>query len=108
MTICNWIEFYPILTIMYNDQDYDYDFFFQLYVLDDTDPPSSPAKKTSRELAGTLRNLKKVEQALQALECANYVTDGDAFEDDVEEEEEDGDDGDDEENENVVEEGGRG
>ena len=27
----------------------------------------SPSKKTSRELAGTLRNLKKVEQALQTL-----------------------------------------
>ncbi len=68
-----------------------------MYVLEDTDPPSSPAKKTSRELAGTLRNLKKVEQALQALECASYVTEGDAFEDDVEEEEDAGD-GDDEEN----------
>ena len=40
----------------------------QLYVLDDIDPPMSPSKKTSRELAGTLRNLKKVEQALQTLE----------------------------------------
>lgn len=39
-----------------------------LYVLDDIDPPVSPSKKTSRELAGTLRNLKKVEQALQTLE----------------------------------------
>ncbi|CAB4055430.1 unnamed protein product [Lepeophtheirus salmonis] len=36
-----------------------------LYVLDDTDPPVSPSKKTSRELSGTLRNLKKVEQVLQ-------------------------------------------
>merc|ERR1719510_2937526 len=39
-----------------------------LYVLEDIDPPVSPSKKTSRELAGTLRNLKKVEQALQTLE----------------------------------------
>ncbi|XP_040581214.1 uncharacterized protein [Lepeophtheirus salmonis] len=39
-----------------------------LYVLDDTDPPVSPSKKTSRELSGTLRNLKKVEQVLQVLE----------------------------------------
>lgn len=39
-----------------------------LYVLEDVDPPVSPSKKTSRELAGTLRNLKKVEQALQTLE----------------------------------------
>jgi hypothetical protein len=28
---------------------------FQLYVLEDVDPPVSPSKKTSRELAGTLR-----------------------------------------------------
>ena len=41
---------------------------FQMYVLEDIDPPVSPSKKTSRELAGTLRNLKKVEQALQTLE----------------------------------------
>jgi len=39
-----------------------------MYVLEDIDPPVSPSKKTSRELAGTLRNLKKVEQALQTLE----------------------------------------
>lgn len=38
-----------------------------LYLLDDVDLPSSPAKKTSRELSGTLRNLKKVEQALEVL-----------------------------------------
>ena len=31
----------------------------------------SPSKKTSRELAGTLRNLKKVEQALQTLLAAS-------------------------------------
>ncbi len=68
-----------------------------MYVLEDLDPPASPAKKTSRELAGTLRNLKKVEQALKALEAASYVAEEDAFED--EEEEEDGGDGDDEENE---------
>ena len=43
-------------------------FKFQMYVLEDIDPPVSPSKKTSRELAGTLRNLKKVEQALQTLE----------------------------------------
>ena len=41
---------------------------FQLYVLEDVEPPISPSKKTSRELAGTLRNLKKVEQALQTIE----------------------------------------
>ena len=34
------------------------------------DIPASPSKKTSRELAGTLRNLKKVEQALQLVESA--------------------------------------
>lgn len=38
-----------------------------LYLLDDVDLPSTPAKKTSRELSGTLRNLKKVEQALELL-----------------------------------------
>lgn len=42
------------------------------YVLEDTDPPASPSKKTSRELAGTLRNLKKVEQALQALDSVCF------------------------------------
>lgn len=64
-------------------------------MLEDVDPPASPAKKTSRELAGTLRNLKKVEQAMKALECAAYVSDEDAFEP----ADDDGDrDGDDEEN----------
>jgi len=38
-----------------------------LYLLEDVDLPSSPAKKTSRELSGTLRNLKKVEQAMEML-----------------------------------------
>lgn len=38
-----------------------------LYLLEDVDIPSAPAKKTSRELSGTLRNLKKVEQALELL-----------------------------------------
>lgn len=38
-----------------------------LYLLEDVDLPSSPAKKTSRELSGTLRNLKKVEQALEMM-----------------------------------------
>jgi len=38
-----------------------------LYLLEDVDIPSTPAKKTSRELSGTLRNLKKVEQALEVL-----------------------------------------
>merc|ERR1740128_1364886 len=38
-----------------------------LYLLEDVDLPSSPAKKTSRELSGTLRNLKKVEQAIEML-----------------------------------------
>ena len=41
-------------------------------MLEDSDLPSSPSKKTSRELAGTLRNLKKVEQALQVLERAAF------------------------------------
>jgi len=39
-----------------------------LYVLEDVEPEVSPSKKTSRELAGTLRNLKKIEQALQTLD----------------------------------------
>lgn len=47
----------------------------QLYVLEDVDPPVSPSKKTSRELAGTLRNLKKVEQALQILLSASDADD---------------------------------
>jgi len=38
-----------------------------LYLLEDVDMPTTPAKKTSRELSGTLRNLKKVEQALELL-----------------------------------------
>jgi len=38
-----------------------------LYLLDDVDLPTTPAKKTSRELSGTLRNLKKVEQAIEML-----------------------------------------
>ncbi len=46
----------------------------QLYVLDDTDLPASPSRKTSKELAGTLRNLKKVEQTLQVLE-RSYLED---------------------------------
>ena len=46
--------------------------FFQLYVLEDTNPPASPAKKTSRELSGTLRNLKKIEQALQMLDNVHF------------------------------------
>ena len=31
-----------------------------IYLLEDLDLPPSPAKKTSRELSGTLRNLKKM------------------------------------------------
>ena len=38
-----------------------------IYLLEDMDLPSSPAKKTSRELSGTLRNLKKIEQALEMM-----------------------------------------
>jgi hypothetical protein len=38
-----------------------------LYLLEDVDTPTTPAKNTSRELSGTLRNLKKVEQALELL-----------------------------------------
>lgn len=37
-------------------------------MLEDVEPEVSPSKKTSRELAGTLRNLKKIEQALQTLD----------------------------------------
>jgi len=36
-------------------------------LLEDIDLPPSPAKKTSRELSGTLRNLKKIEQALEMM-----------------------------------------
>lgn len=50
-------------------------FLFKVYVLEDSDLPSSPSKKTSRELAGTLRNLKKVEQALQVLERVTFEDD---------------------------------
>ncbi|TRY62867.1 hypothetical protein TCAL_10970 [Tigriopus californicus] len=39
-----------------------------LYVLEDVDLPASPSKRVSRELAGTLKNLKKVEQALALVE----------------------------------------
>merc|ERR1712106_246706 len=38
-----------------------------LYLLEDVDLPATPAKKTSRELSGTLRNMKKIEQALEIL-----------------------------------------
>jgi len=38
-----------------------------VYLLEDIDLPPSPAKKTSRELSGTLRNLKKIEQALEMM-----------------------------------------
>lgn len=38
-----------------------------IYLLEDTDLPSSPSKKTSRELSGTLRNLKKIEQCLEMM-----------------------------------------
>jgi len=38
-----------------------------LYLLEDVDLPATPAKKTSRELSGTLRNMKKIEQALDML-----------------------------------------
>ena len=36
-------------------------------MLEDIDLPPSLAKKTSRELSGTLRNLKKIEQALEMM-----------------------------------------
>ena len=49
-------------------------------MLEDVEPPMSPSKKTSRELAGTLRNLKKVEQALQTLMAS---TDDDDDQDDL-------------------------
>ena len=61
-------------------------FILQLYVLEDTDAPASPSKKTSRELAGTLRNLKKVEQALQLLEGACFEQEEDSYEDDADDE----------------------
>jgi len=38
-----------------------------IYLLEDMDLPPSPAKKTSRELSGTLRNLKKIEQAMEMM-----------------------------------------
>ena len=41
----------------------------------------SPSKKTSRELAGTLRNLKKVEQALQTLMASTEDDDPDELAD---------------------------
>ena len=37
------------------------------YLLEDTDLPTSPKKRTSRELSGTLKNLKKLEQVLDIL-----------------------------------------
>ena len=43
---------------------------FQLYILDDVDEPVSGAKKSSKELASVLRNLKKVEQALETVDAA--------------------------------------
>merc|ERR1712088_624657 len=41
-----------------------------IYILDNVDTPMSGAKKSSRELAGVLRNLKKVEQALETVDAA--------------------------------------
>jgi len=41
-----------------------------LYILDDVDEPVSGAKKSSKELASVLRNLKKVEQALETVDAA--------------------------------------
>jgi len=38
-----------------------------IYLLEDLDLPPSPAKKTSRELSGTLRNLKKIEQSMEMM-----------------------------------------
>ena len=51
-----------ITTLIYN--------FLQIYILDNVDTPMSGAKKSSRELAGVLRNLKKVEQALETVDAA--------------------------------------
>ena len=41
-----------------------------LYILDDVDEQVSGAKKSSKELASVLRNLKKVEQALETVDAA--------------------------------------
>ena len=49
---------------------YQFYFFIQIYILDDVDAPVSGAKKSSKELAGVLRNLKKVEQALETVDAA--------------------------------------
>ena len=38
-----------------------------IYLLEDLDLPPSPTKKTSRELSGTLRNLKKIEQSMEMM-----------------------------------------
>ena len=43
---------------------------FQIYILDEVDEPVSGAKKSSKELASVLRNLKKVEQALETVDAA--------------------------------------
>ena len=60
-TLAHSVEHLDILKII---------ILFQLYILDDVDAPVSGTKKSSRELAGTLRNLKKVEQALQTIDAA--------------------------------------
>ena len=72
--------------ITHSRKSYDSRFLiFQLYVLEDTNPPASPAKKTSRELSGTLRNLKKIEQALQMLDSV-HVGDEDLVDEDEDDE----------------------
>lgn len=37
------------------------------YLLEDIDLPTSPKKRTSRELSGSLKNLKKLEQVMEIL-----------------------------------------
>lgn len=57
----------------------------------------SPSKKTSRELAGTLRNLKKVEQALETLLVSGDQTaseDEDCSDEDQADDDDDGDEDD--------------
>merc|ERR550517_2258963 len=46
------------------------------YLLEDTDLPTSPKKRTSRELSGTLKNLKKLEQVMDILN--KVLEEGDA------------------------------
>jgi len=55
--------------LVFPDQDEDKASTLEtvIYLLEDLDLPPSPAKKTSRELSGTLRNLKKIEQSMEMM-----------------------------------------